>query len=91
MTGADHLTHPACNSVSMMMTPWPPESVKTMPTLTFTGEDMMMHGHTEYNDSRSKGGKNVFDYQPMSPTQTAHIYRTFGIHNDHVKEVFSRP
>lgn len=64
---------------------------KTMPTMTFTGEDMMMRGHNDYNDSRLQGKKNVFDYQPLSPEQAVHIRQTFGIDNDHVKEVFSRP
>jgi len=64
---------------------------KTMPTITFTGEDMMMRGHNDFNDSRLQGKKNVFDYQAMTTEQAAHIYKTFGIDNDHVREVFSRP
>lgn len=64
---------------------------KTIPTMTFTGEDMMMRGHNDYNDSRLQGNKNVFDYQPMTAEQSAHIYRTFGIDNDYVKQIFSRP
>lgn len=64
---------------------------KTMPTMTFTGEDMMMRGHNDFNDSRLKGKKNVFDYQPMTPQQAAHIHKTFGIDDAHVRAVFSRP
>lgn len=64
---------------------------KTMPTLTLTGDDMMMRGHNDFNDSRLKGKKNVFDYQPMDDTQCAHIRATFGIDDDHVRAVFSRP
>ncbi|MEP1760938.1 MAG: putative rhamnosyl transferase [Sulfitobacter sp.] len=64
---------------------------KSMPTMTFTGEDMMMRGHNGFNDSRLKGKKNVFDYQPMDDTKSAHILRTFGVDNDHVWAVFSRP
>lgn len=63
---------------------------KTMPTLTLTGEDMMMRGHNDFNDSRLKGKKNTFDYQPMDAAQAAHIRATFGIDDDHVREVFSR-
>lgn len=64
---------------------------KIMPTLTLTGEDMMMHGHNDFNDSRLKGKKNVFDYQPMDAEKAAHIRTTFGINDDHVRSVFSRP
>ncbi|MEQ6201864.1 putative rhamnosyl transferase [Sulfitobacter sp. HNIBRBA2951] len=64
---------------------------KTMPTLTLTGEDMMMRGHNDFNDSRLKGKKNVFDYQPMDAGKAAHIRTTFGIDDDHVRAVFSRP
>jgi hypothetical protein len=64
---------------------------KTMPTMTCTGEDMMMRGHNDFNDSRLKGNKNVFDYKAMSNAEAAHIRETFGIENDHVKQVFSRP
>lgn len=64
---------------------------KTMPTLTLTGEDMMMRGHNDFNDSRLKGKKNVFDYQPMDAETAAHIRTTFGIDDAHVRAVFSRP
>ncbi|MBB3993126.1 hypothetical protein GGR95_000754 [Sulfitobacter undariae] len=63
---------------------------KTMPTLTYTGEDMMLRGHNGYNDSRMKSSKNDFDYQPVSAAQAAHIEATFGIKDSHVREVFSR-
>lgn len=61
---------------------------KTMPTMTFTGEDMMMRGHNDFNDSRLKGKKNVFDYQSMSTEQARHIRQTFGIDDNHVRSVF---
>jgi hypothetical protein len=64
---------------------------KTMPTLTLTGEDMMMRGHNDFNDSRLKGKKNTFDYQPINEAQAAHIRATFGIDESHVRAVFSRP
>lgn len=63
---------------------------KTMPTLTLTGEDMMMRGHNDFNDSRLKGKKNVFDYQQMDTEKAAHIRKTFGIDDAHVRAVFSR-
>lgn len=63
---------------------------KTMPTMTFTGEDMMMRGHNDFNDSRLKGKKNTFDYKALSDVEATHIRETFGIDNDHVKRVFSR-
>ena len=64
---------------------------KTMPTLTLTGEDMMMRGHNDFNDSRLGGKRNVFDYAPMDVAKAAHIRATFGIDDDHVRAVFSRP
>jgi len=64
---------------------------KTMPTLTLTGDDMMMRGHNDFNDSRLKGKKNIFDYQSMDKEQAAHIRNTFGIDDAHVRAVFSRP
>ena len=64
---------------------------KTMPTMTFTGEDMMMRGHNDFNDSRLKGKKNVFDYKAMTAEQAAHIHATFGIDDARVRAIFSRP
>jgi len=64
---------------------------KTMPTFTMTGEDMMMRGHNEFNDSRLAGKKNTFDYQPMDSVQAEHIRATFGIDNTRVAAIFSRP
>lgn len=64
---------------------------KTMPTMTFTGKDMMLRGHNDFNDSRLKSDKNVFEYKIMNDTEAIHIRDTFGIDNDHVKLVFSRP
>jgi hypothetical protein len=64
---------------------------KHMPTVTFPGEDMMMRGHNDFNDSRLNGKKNVFDYQPMDEETAAHIHKTFGIDEAHVRAVFSRP
>ena len=64
---------------------------KTMPTFTLTGEDMMMRGHNDFNDSRLKGKRNVFEYKAMGDDQAAHIRATFGIDNARVRQVFSRP
>ncbi|WP_037228481.1 putative rhamnosyl transferase [Roseobacter sp. GAI101] len=64
---------------------------KTMPTMTFTGEDMMMRGHNDFNDSRLKGKKNVFDYKAMTDEQAAHIHDTFGIDDARVRAIFSAP
>lgn len=64
---------------------------KTMPTVSFTGEDMMLRGHNDFNDSRLKGKKNVFDYQTMTHAQALHIHDTFGIDDAQVRAVFSAP
>ncbi len=60
-----------------------------MPTITFPGEDMMLRGHNDFNDSRMKGGAREFDYQPLTPAQEAHFRARFGIDNAHVRAVFS--
>ena len=62
---------------------------KKMPTMTFTDDDMMMRGHNDHNDSRMKGRKNVFDYQPLSTDQEAYFKATFNLDNDTVKNLFS--
>ncbi|WP_254796790.1 glycosyltransferase [Sulfitobacter albidus] len=62
-----------------------------MPTVTFTHSDMMLRGHNDFNDSRLKGKKNVFDYQPMDADQAAHIRARFGVDDATVRAVFSRP
>jgi hypothetical protein len=62
---------------------------KTMPTMTFTGDDMMMRGHNDFNDSRLKGKGNVFDYQTMNDAQARHIYETFGVDDANVRAIFS--
>ncbi|MEH6647276.1 hypothetical protein [Sulfitobacter sp.] len=53
--------------------------------MTFTGEDMVVRGHIDFNDSRLQGKKNVFDYQAMAAEQAGHIYKTFDIDNDQVR------
>ncbi|MEY8841707.1 putative rhamnosyl transferase [Cribrihabitans sp. XS_ASV171] len=60
-----------------------------MPTITFPGEDMMLRGHNDFNDSRMKGGAREFDYQPLSRAQEAHFRARFGIDNDRVRAIFS--
>lgn len=64
---------------------------KTMPTVTLTGEDMMMRGHNDFNDSRTAGKGNTFDYQPLDAAKAAYIRATFGVDEAHVRDVFSRP
>ncbi|AXI48718.1 hypothetical protein C1J03_03195 [Sulfitobacter sp. SK012] len=62
---------------------------KTMPTVTFTDEDMMMRGHNDFNDSRQKARRNVFDYQPLDSGQAAYFKKTFNIDNAVVRRIFS--
>ncbi|MEQ6249020.1 putative rhamnosyl transferase [Sulfitobacter sp. HNIBRBA3233] len=63
----------------------------TMPTVTFTGDDMMLRGHNDFNDSRLKGKNRAFDYRPLDAAQAAHIKTTFGVDDAQVRAVFSAP
>jgi hypothetical protein len=60
-----------------------------MPTVTITGEDMMIRGHNDYNDSRQKPGVRPVELSLMDATQEAHIKATYNIDADHVRRVYS--
>ena len=62
-----------------------------MPTLTFTGQDMLIRGHNDFNDSRQKPGIKPVELTPLSPEQEDHFRTTFNIDADHVRRVFSAP
>ena len=62
---------------------------RMMPTMTFTGDDMMLRGHNVFNDSRQKSGSKPIDYKPLTPAEEAHFKATFNVDNAHVRRVFS--
>ncbi|MFT5613062.1 MAG: hypothetical protein ACI8Q6_000336 [Granulosicoccus sp.] len=64
---------------------------RSMPTVTFTGEDMLVRGHNDYNDSRQKTGVKPVKLLPQSPEEEAHFKKVYNIDADDVRRVFSAP
>ncbi len=60
-----------------------------MPTVTFTGEDMLLRGHNDYNDSRQKSGVKPVALTPLDPAQEALFRKVFNVDADHVRRVYS--
>lgn len=61
-----------------------------MPTVTFTGQDMLLRGHNGYNDSRQKGGVHTPRLTPLDEAGKAHFKTTFGIDPDTVTAAFAK-
>lgn len=85
--------------LAMMLQPDVPLSImnfaharlaQMMPTLTLTGEDMMIRGHNDYNDSRQKPGVKPVPLSLMDATQEAHVKATYNIDADHVRTVYAQ-
>jgi Putative rhamnosyl transferase len=64
---------------------------RLMPTVTFTGKDMLIRGHNDFNDSRQKAGVKPLALKPLTPDQEDHFKTVFNIDSDHVRRVFSAP
>ncbi|MBK0325667.1 putative rhamnosyl transferase [Rhodobacteraceae bacterium F11138] len=64
---------------------------KTMPTVTFTGEDMMLRGHNGFNDSRQGARAKPVALTPLDRDGELLFQMTYGIDADHVRRVFSAP
>lgn len=62
-----------------------------MATVTFTGQDMLIRGHNDFNDSRQKPGVKPVDLLPLAPQDQNHFRAVFNIDDDHVRRVFSVP
>ncbi len=60
-----------------------------MPTVTFTGEDMLIRGHNDYNDSRQKPGVRAPRLQPLDAAGKAHLMATYNIDADRVARAFA--
>ena len=52
---------------------------RKMPTVTFTGEDMLIRGHNAHNDSRQKPGIKTPTFHPLDDAGKAHLKATFDI------------
>jgi len=64
---------------------------RNMPTVTFTGQDMLIRGHNDFNDSRQKPGVKPVELSPLSVEDEAHFKAVFNIDADHVRRVYSAP
>lgn len=62
---------------------------QVMPTVTFSGKDMLIRGHNDFNDSRQKAGVRPVVLTPLTRTQEAHFKSVFNIDADHVRRVFA--
>ncbi|KIN65947.1 Rhamno transf domain containing protein [Sulfitobacter noctilucicola] len=62
-----------------------------MPTVTFSGEDMLIRGHNDHNDSRQKPGTRAPKLAPLDAAGKAHIKATFNIDADAVAKAFATP
>lgn len=60
-----------------------------MPTVTLTGEDMMLRGHNDHNDSRQKKGVRPVKLAPLDSAGEDHIRQVYNIDADHVRKVFT--
>jgi hypothetical protein len=65
--------------------------VRRMPTVTFTGADMMLRGHNDFNDSRQKPNVQTVTLTPLDAAGEALFQDTYNISADHVRRVFSAP
>ncbi len=64
---------------------------QNMPTLTFSGQDMLIRGHSDFNDSRQKPGVKPVDLLPLAAEDEDHFRAVYNIDADHVRRVFSAP
>lgn len=61
-----------------------------MPTVTFTGQDMLIRGHNDYNDSRQKPGVQAPRLRPLDAEGKAHFKVTYNIDADAVAAAMAR-
>ncbi|MDK3018659.1 putative rhamnosyl transferase [Pseudodonghicola flavimaris] len=62
---------------------------RMMPAISFTGEDMLLRGHNDYNDSRQKPGIKPVPLTPLTRKQEAAFRDTYNVDADQVRRVFS--
>lgn len=62
---------------------------RAMPTVTFTGEDMLIRGHNDFNDSRQIGRVKPVKLLAQSPEEEAHFKEVYNIDANEIRRVFS--
>lgn len=60
-----------------------------MPTVTFTGQDMLIRGHNDHNDSRQKPGLRAPDLTLLDDAGVSHLKAAFNIDAKAVAAAFS--
>lgn len=60
-----------------------------MPTVTMTGEDMLIRGHNDHNDSRQKRGVKPVKLDLLDEELERHIRQVYGIDADHVRRLYA--
>lgn len=85
--------------LALMMQPEVPLSVmnfshhkvaQNMPTVTFTGTDMMLRGHNDFNDSRQKDGVKPVALKPLDAEGEELFRKVYNIDADAVRNAYSR-
>lgn len=61
-----------------------------MPTVTLTGEDMLIRGHNDFNDSRQKPGVKPVKLERLDQDAEQYLRETFGIDAHHVRKLYSK-
>lgn len=62
---------------------------RTMPTISLPGRDMMLRGHTAFNDSRQKDRVRSHRLVLLDPVGEAHFRKTYNVDADDVRRLFS--
>lgn len=62
---------------------------QTMPTVTFTGEDMLVRGHNDFNDSRQKAGVRPVKLTLLDARAEAHFRTVYNIDADLVRRTYA--
>ena len=62
---------------------------RTMPTISLPGRDMMLRGHTAFNDSRQKDRVRSYRLVLLDPVGEAHFRKTYNVDADDVRRLFS--
>tara|TARA_B110000238_G_C15841379_1_gene317019 strand:+ start:5 stop:193 length:189 start_codon:yes stop_codon:yes gene_type:complete len=60
-----------------------------MPTVTFTGEDMVLRGHNDYNDSRQGKNASKVRLTPLDKDGELRMKMPYNIDAVHVRRVFA--
>lgn len=62
---------------------------RMMPCVSFTGEDMLLRGHNDYNDSRQRPGIKPVELRPLDTGEEAYFHQVYNIDAAQVRRVFA--